>query len=99
MRGVGHCTRIDSYMGFFLPSLPHLKDFGAVVELLRNKEGLLHVSELGSQADQHPEGNFGLVRKELTVGDQISVRCIGVDPVQGHIKLSRKSLLQEDVAV
>ena len=76
-----------------------IKDFGAVIELLRNKEGLLHVSELGSQVDQHPEGNFGLVRKELTVGDQISVRCIGVDPVQGHIKLSRKSLLQEDIAV
>lgn len=76
-----------------------IKDFGAVVELLRNKEGLLHVSELGSDETQHPEGNFGLVRKELGIGDQISVRCIGVDPVQGHIKLSRKSLVNDDLVV
>ena len=76
-----------------------IKDFGAVVELLRNKEGLLHVSELGGNEGQHHGDNFGLVRKELEVGEQISVRCIGVDPVQGHIKLSRKSLLKEDLAV
>ena len=57
------------------------------------------MSELGSDETQHPEGNFGLVRKELEVGDQISVRCIGVDPVQGHIKLSRKSLVKDNLVV
>lgn len=76
-----------------------IKDFGAIIELLRNKEGLLHVSELGDEADSqprgnHPRGNFGVVSSHLRVGQQIEVLCIGVDPVQGSIRLSQKELLR-----
>ena len=71
-----------------------IKDFGAIIELLRNKEGLLHVSELGDM-DSHPKGNLGVVGKHLRVGQKIEVLCIGVDPVQGSIRLSRKELLQK----
>jgi polyribonucleotide nucleotidyltransferase len=73
-----------------------IKDFGAVVELLRNKEGLLHVSEITEEM-AHPEGNFGVVHRHLTVGQKIEVLCTGVDPVQGYIRLSRKALLQMKV--
>ena len=74
-----------------------IKDFGAVVELLRNKEGLLHVSELASVVDARgqPEGNHGLVKTQVQLGQKIKVVCIGVDPVQGHIKLSQKRLLRQ----
>ena len=72
-------------------TIVEIKDFGAIVELLRNKEGLLHVSELLDDLS-HPEGNFGLVHQHLKVGQKLDVLCTGVDPVQGTIRLSRKAL-------
>ena len=77
--------------------LIEIKDFGAIIELLRNKEGLLHVSELSTddrEARQHPDGNVGFVRQHLQIGQTIEVLCIGVDPVQGTVKLSRKALVE-----
>lgn len=71
-----------------------IKDFGAIIELLRNKEGLLHVSELTDDPESHPKGNLGKVSQHLRVGQQIQVLCIGVDPVQGSIRLSRKRVHQ-----
>jgi len=68
-----------------------IKDHGVIVELLRNKEGLLHVSEISPDLS-HPEGNYGVVRSNFKVGDKIDVVCTGVDPVQGTIRLSRKEL-------
>lgn len=74
-----------------------IKDFGAIIELLRNKEGLLHISELSTDDDEarrHPGGNAGFVTHHLKIGQKIEVLCIGVDPVQGSVKLSRKALLE-----
>lgn len=67
-----------------------IKDFGAIIELLRNKEGLLHVSELSNEIESHPKGNLGIVGEHLKVGQKIEVLCTGVDPVQGSIRLSAK---------
>jgi len=69
-----------------------IKDFGAIVELLRNKEGLLHVSEMGPISTA--QGNLGAVQKHVRVGDKIKVLCTSIDPVQGSIKLSVKALHQ-----
>ncbi|EED90167.1 hypothetical protein THAPSDRAFT_263495, partial [Thalassiosira pseudonana CCMP1335] len=80
--------------GVYEGTVIEIKDFGAVVELLRNKEGLLHVSELADKTEKHPEGNMGLLRDHLKVGDKIEVLCTKIDHVQGSIKLSRKKLLQ-----
>ena len=79
-------------------TIVELKDFGAIVELLRNKEGILHVSELTDEmeAKDHPEGIAGFVREHLSVGQTIDVLCTGVDPIQGSIKLSRKALLRRN---
>ena len=79
-------------------TIVELKDFGAIVELLRNKEGILHVSELTDESEvkEHPEGIAGFVREFLKVGQTLEVLCIGVDPIQGSIKLSRKALLQKE---
>jgi polyribonucleotide nucleotidyltransferase len=84
----------ETYMGTVI----EIKDFGVIVELLRNKEGILHVSEISLDPDEarrHPEGNMGFVRQQLQVGQQVEVLCIGVDPVQGTVKLSRKALLEK----
>ncbi len=59
--------------------------FGAFVEILPGKEGLVHISELApTKVDR--------VEDVLSMGDEVEVKCIGVDP-QGKIKLSRKQLL------
>jgi polyribonucleotide nucleotidyltransferase len=79
-------------------TIVELKDFGAIVELLRNKEGILHVSELTDEmeARDHPEGIAGFVRDFLKVGETIDVLCTGVDQIQGSIKLSRKAVLRKN---
>ena len=72
-----------------------VKDFGAVVELLRNKEGILHISELTND-EEAPEGASRFAKKYLKVGEKIEVLCTSVDPVLGAVKLSRKALLERD---
>jgi polyribonucleotide nucleotidyltransferase len=62
--------------------------FGAFVEILPGKEGLVHISELAlNKVDR--------VEDVLSMGDEVEVKCIGVDP-QGKIKLSRKQLLLQN---
>ncbi|HAP00120.1 MAG TPA: polyribonucleotide nucleotidyltransferase [Fibrobacteres bacterium] len=60
--------------------------FGCFVEILPGKEGLVHISELAPQRVEK-------VEDVVAMGDELEVKCIGVDP-QGKIKLSRKALLQ-----
>ena len=63
------------------------KEFGAFVEVLPGKEGLVHISELA---------DFRVKRTEDVVksGDSIWVKCIGIDD-KGRVKLSRKAALKE----
>src|SRR5438034_7310 len=63
------------------------KEFGAFVEVLPGKEGLVHISELA---------DFRVKRTEdvAKVGDIIWVKCIGIDD-KGRVKLSRKAALKE----
>ena len=60
-------------------------DFGAVVEILPNKEGLVHVSELAHNYVTN-------VRDILNEGDKVSVKVLDVDPGSGKISLSKKAL-------
>ena len=63
-----------------------LFNFGAMVEILPGKEGLVHISEL---ADYHvPE-----VEDVVKVGDEIMVKVIGIDN-SGRINLSRKAVFE-----
>ena len=43
--------------GIYEGTVIEIKDFGAVIELLRNKEGILHVSEITDESSRHPGGN------------------------------------------
>jgi len=60
-----------------------LMNFGAFVEILPGKDGLVHISEL---ADRH----VGRVEDEVQVGDEVTVRVINVDNM-GRINLSRRT--------
>ncbi len=63
-----------------------IKEFGAFVEFLPNKQGLLHISEIMWKRLESMDG-------VLNEGDKVKVKLIGVDPKTGKFKLSRKALL------
>ena len=60
--------------------------FGAFVEILPNKDGLLHISEIDWK-------KIKTVDEVLKVGDEVEVKLIDIDPKSGKLKLSRKVLL------
>jgi polyribonucleotide nucleotidyltransferase len=65
-----------------------VKDFGAFVEILPGKEGLVHISEL----------DFGRVNKTediCKIGDAMRVKCLDVGD-NGRISLSRKAVLEDE---
>jgi polyribonucleotide nucleotidyltransferase len=61
--------------------------FGAFIEIVPGKDGLLHISEI-----DHKRTNR--VEDVLQMGDEVEVKVIAVDR-EGKIKLSRKVLLTE----
>jgi polyribonucleotide nucleotidyltransferase len=65
--------------------------FGAFVEFMPGKDGLLHISEVNHTRLESMDG----VLKE---GEKIQVKLIGVDPKTGKFKLSRKVLLPKPEA-
>ncbi|HMB16933.1 MAG TPA: polyribonucleotide nucleotidyltransferase [Pelovirga sp.] len=62
-----------------------IMEFGAFVEIFPGTDGLIHVSELANERVRN-------VTDVIKEGDQVLVKCIGVDR-QGKIKLSRKAAL------
>ncbi len=60
--------------------------FGAFIEILPGKDGLLHVSEIAWERVEKAE-DF------LKEGDEVEVKLIGVDEKTGKLKLSRKAML------
>lgn len=60
--------------------------FGAFVEILPGKDGLLHVSELDWKRVEH-------VEEYLKVGDEVEVKLLEIDQKTGKLRLSRKALL------
>ncbi len=64
-----------------------IKEFGAFVEFLPGKDGLVHISELA---------NFRVKNTEdiVKMGDDIYVKCLGVDE-KGRVRLSRKAAMED----
>ena len=71
----------------YLGTVSRIVDFGAFVEILPGLDGLLHVSEI---ADYRVRD----VRDELKEGQQILVKCIGIEG--NKIRLSRKAVLKDE---
>jgi polyribonucleotide nucleotidyltransferase len=64
-----------------------IKEFGAFVEFLPGKDGLVHISELA---------NFRVKQTEdiVKMGDEIWVKCLGVDE-KGRVRLSRRAAMAD----
>lgn len=72
----------EVYMG----KVTRLMNFGAFVEILPGKEGLVHISKLAKERVEK-------VEDVVNVGDEIMVKVIEIDK-QGRINLSRKDCLK-----
>jgi polyribonucleotide nucleotidyltransferase len=90
-------TALDMIDGIFKPidigniyegTVKKIADFGAFVEILPGKEGLVHISKLDSK-------RVNSVRDVVTEGQKISVKVINIDK-QGKIDLSRKDVPQKE---
>jgi len=64
-----------------------LMDFGAFVNFLGSKDGLVHISELAQE-------RVGEVGDVVTLGDEVKVKVIGLDD-RGKVKLSMRAVNQE----
>lgn len=65
-----------------------IMNFGAFVEVLNGKEGLVHISQLSKE-------RVNKVEDVVKVGDEITVKVMEIDS-QGRINLSRKVLLKDE---
>lgn len=65
-----------------------VKEYGAFVEIVPGKEGLLHISEL-----EH--GHVKKVEDVINVGDEVEVKLLKVEH-GGKLRLSRKALLPKE---
>ena len=63
-------------------------EFGAFVEILPGKEGLLHISEIDW-------GKTEKVEDVLNVGDEVDVKLLEIDEKTGKMRLSRKALIEK----
>jgi len=64
----------------------NIQPFGAFIEILPGKDGLLHISEIDWKRTDD-------VEKVFKIGDEVQVKLIEVDKKTGKLKLSRKALL------
>ena len=72
----------ETYVG----KVKSIKDFGAFIEFMPGKDGLLHISEIKWERVESMDG-------VLEEGEEIKVKLIEVDKRTGKFRLSRKALL------
>ena len=72
----------------YLGKVTRTTNFGAFVDILNGKEGLVHISQLANERVKK-------VEDVLKVGDEVLVKVMEIDK-QGRVNLSRKALLPED---
>lgn len=65
-----------------------ITDFGAFVNVLPGRDGLVHVSQIADERVEH-------VSDYLRIGDTVRVRVLGVDETNGRIRLSIRACLQD----
>ena len=75
----------------FLGKVVRIMPFGAFVNLVPGKDGMVHVSELDTNRVEN-------VEDVVQMGDEINVMVIGVEPGTGKISLSRRAILTGESA-
>jgi len=81
-------TAVPELDKVYLGTVKNIAAFGAFVEILPGKDGLLHISEIDHKRIEN-------VEDVLKQGDKIKVKLIGIDSRSGKLKLSRKVLIDK----
>ena len=63
-------------------------EFGAFVEILPGKEGLLHISEIDWNKTEK-------VEDVINIGDEVEVKLLEIDAKTGKMRLSRRALIEK----
>ena len=69
-------------------TVKRIEKFGCFVEILPNKDGLIHISQLANE-------RVAKVEDVVNIGDQIEVKVTEIDNM-GRVNLSRKALLNSE---
>lgn len=72
----------------YLGKVVRIEKFGAFVNLIKGKDGLVHISQLANE-------RVNQVEDVLKLGDEVLVKVTEIDK-QGRVNLSRKALLTEE---
>lgn len=88
MQIIENLTRDVEVGGIYLGKVTRLMNFGAFVEILPGKEGLVHISQLARE-------RVAKVEDVVKPGDEVMVKVTEIDR-QGRINLSRKDVLKEE---
>ena len=84
---VGFVTAEAEEGALYNGTVTGIQSFGAFVEIMPGKDGLVHISELSDR-------RVNVVEDVCKIGDKMLVKCIGVDD-RGRVKLSRKQAMAE----
>jgi len=84
-------TREIKVGDIFLGKVVRIMPFGAFVNLVPGKDGMVHVSELDVSRVEN-------VEDIVKMGDEINVMVIGIEPGTGKVSLSRRALLTGETA-
>ena len=87
MRSIEACTATVQIGKIYDGIVSSIKEFGAFVEILPGRDGLVHISEIS-------EGYVSSLDKHIRVGDPMKVLVIDIDE-HDRVKLSRRRALEE----
>jgi polyribonucleotide nucleotidyltransferase len=87
---INDLTKVVEVGEIYLGKVTRIMNFGAFVEILPGKEGLVHISKLDFT-------RVNKVEDVVSVGDEILVKVTEVDD-QGRINLSRKDAMKNEAA-
>ena len=88
LQTVERLTRDIEVGGLYLGRVTRLTNFGAFVEILPGKDGLVRLGELAEYQVSRPED-------VVSIGDEVMVKVIEIDG-QGRVNLSRRAVIEGD---
>lgn len=86
LKMVNAITAVPSIGEVYDGKVKSIMPFGAFIEFMPSKEGLLHISEIKWDRLESMDG-------VLEVGEEVKVKLIDIDKKTGKFRLSRKVLL------